>query len=99
MHHVGCDFCWAGAYSWYVSLENVVNYIDSHPELGVTAKFSTPNKYLAELSHEVQKSKIKLAVKTDDFMPYSDHDAAYWTGYYVTRPHFKGFIRKSGRFL
>ena len=32
-------------------------------------------------------------------MPYSDHDAAYWTGYYITNPIFKGYARKSGRYL
>lgn len=38
-------------------------------------------------------------LKTDDFMPYGDNEHSYWTGYFTSRPAFKGFVRDFSRYL
>jgi hypothetical protein len=38
-------------------------------------------------------------VKTDDFIPYASNENSYWTGYFTSRPSFKGFVRDFSRYL
>jgi len=38
-------------------------------------------------------------VKTDDFFPYASDNHAYWTGYFTSRPTFKGTLSKTNTFL
>lgn len=38
-------------------------------------------------------------LKTDDFFPYSDGPHQFWTGFFSSRPAFKGYERLSSGFL
>ncbi len=40
-----------------------------------------------------------LPRKTDDFFPYSSDPHAYWTGYFTSRPTFKGLVRQTSHLL
>ena len=37
--------------------------------------------------------------KLDDFFPYASDPHAYWTGYFTSRPAFKGMIRYGNNIL
>lgn len=32
-------------------------------------------------------------------MPYADYSSSFWTGYFTSRPSFKGFVRDLSRYL
>lgn len=53
-------------------------------------KYSTPSCYLKAL-HDTQ---TKWPTKTDDFFPYATDYHSYWTGFFSSRPTFKGMIRE-----
>lgn len=59
--------------------------------------YSTPSCY----GRAVQKSLAarELPRKSDDFFPYSSDPHAYWTGYFTSRPTFKGLVRQSSNLL
>ena len=45
----------------------------------------------------LNRQGLSYPIKTDDFFPYKED--GYWTGYFTSRPAFKGFVRKTGRYL
>ena len=46
------------------------------------------------------EKKDKWTVKTDDFMPYSNGPhGQYWSGYFTSRPGFKGYVWDSNPVL
>jgi len=50
-------------------MDKLIKYINSNPsKYQVKIQYSTPSIYLAEL----QKQKVALPVKEDDFFPYAD---------------------------
>ncbi|NXF28103.1 MA2B1 mannosidase, partial [Rhodinocichla rosea] len=61
----------------------------------VHALYSTPSCYLREL----HRANLTWPLKTDDFFPYSDGPHQFWTGYFSSRPAFKGYERLSSGFL
>ncbi|KAK4483252.1 hypothetical protein RD792_010436 [Penstemon davidsonii] len=62
----------------------------------VNALYSTPSIY-TDAKHAAHK---KWPLKTGDFFPYADHENAYWTGYFTSRPSLKGYVRSmSGYYL
>ena len=99
LHQIGGDFEWSYPDSKYQSLEIIIDYLNQHPELGVTAQFSTPTEYTKAVFEEVKNNRIHLAEKTDDFFPYRDEPHAYWTGYFTSKPWLKGMIRQASRYL
>uniref|UniRef100_A0A8C3NQF6 Glycoside hydrolase family 38 central domain-containing protein n=1 Tax=Geospiza parvula TaxID=87175 RepID=A0A8C3NQF6_GEOPR len=54
-----------------------------------------PSCYLREL----HRANLTWPLKTDDFFPYSDGPHQFWTGYFSSRPAFKGYERLSSGFL
>ena len=52
--------------------------------------YSTPSCYLKAKN----EAAVSWPVKTDDFFPYSNDPHAYWTGYFTSRPTFKGMVRQ-----
>lgn len=58
--------------------------------------YSTPSCY-----GDAVKSALTEALprKTDDFFPYSSDPHAYWTGYFTSRPTFKGLVRQTSNLL
>jgi len=38
-------------------------------------------------------------MKYDDFFPYADFPHAFWTGYFTSRPAFKGYVRQMSSLL
>ena len=63
---------------------------------GINMFYSTPSCYAKALN---QAGQGDWPIKKDDFMPYSSDAHAYWTGYFTSRPAFKGTVRKTNTFL
>ena len=99
-HQIGGDFEWSSdAESHYEGLEMVIDYFNSHPELGIKAYFSTPSNYTSSVYNEIRQKNTTLDEKTDDFFPYQDIPNAYWTGYYTSKSNQKGMIREASKYL
>jgi len=92
---MGSDFQYENANLWYKNLDKLLNYLAEHPELGIDAFYSTPSIYL----DAVHAANLTWTVKTDDYFPYADGPHAFWTGYFVSRPAVKGYVRDMSSYL
>lgn len=91
---MGTDFRYQYANSWFRQMDKFIHYVnrDGH----VNALYSTPSIY-TDAKYEANE---QWPIKTEDFFPYADHPNAYWTGYFTSRPAFKGYVRMmSGYYL
>lgn len=57
--------------------------------------YSSPSIYLKAL----YDAGITWGVKRDDFFPYAHCSHCYWTGYFTSRPTFKGYVRQNNNLL
>lgn len=58
-------------------------------------QYSTPTMYL----DAIKKENLNYPTKEDDFMPYADCIACYWTGFFTSRVALKGIVKNLGRYL
>uniref|UniRef100_A0A0G4IBA5 Alpha-mannosidase n=1 Tax=Chromera velia CCMP2878 TaxID=1169474 RepID=A0A0G4IBA5_9ALVE len=103
---MGNDFNYKNAYHTFRGMDALIKYINSKPDkFSMTAKYSTPADYLSDLSKEALKLPSKgdfskdLSGERDDFFPYGEHQDAYWTGYFTSRPGIKGLVRSVSALL
>jgi len=101
----GTDFQWENAVSF--SGENFGNYFDyldglidalnADPQKRFNAFYSTAADYVNEQLATIPTLPAFLT----DFFPYSDSLDGHnlWTGYFSSRPAFKGFVRDSSSVL
>ncbi|XP_042500281.1 alpha-mannosidase At3g26720-like isoform X2 [Macadamia integrifolia] len=87
MWTMGTDFRYQYANTWFRQMDKLIHYVNKDGR--VNALYSTPSIY-TDAKYETNES---WPVKTDDFFPYADHENAYWTGYFTSRPAFKGYVR------
>lgn len=74
----------------------IMHYINNHPdEYNITIKFGTPIEHILALNEYTEE--VFYPSKNDDFFPYADKEKCYWTGYFTSKPAFKGFVRYTGR--
>lgn len=94
---MGEDFHYQYAHAWYKNLDKLISYInENYAQNKIRLFYSTPSCY----GEAVTKSlRSDLPWKWDDFFPYSSDPHAYWTGYFTSRPSFKGLVRKSSNLL
>jgi len=90
---MGSDFQYENAREWYENLDVLIAAVNKDGR--VQAQYSTPSKYVEAKN----KEQLQFTVKTDDFFPYADGDHAYWTGYFVSRPALKRYVRTSSALL
>ncbi|XP_023924146.1 alpha-mannosidase At3g26720 [Quercus suber] len=94
MWTMGTDFRFQYANSWFRQMDKFIHYVNEDGR--VNALYSTPSIY----TDAKYATKEKWPLKTEDFFPYADHPNAYWTGYFTSRPAFKGYVRMmSGYYL
>ncbi|KAG8482418.1 hypothetical protein CXB51_024080 [Gossypium anomalum] len=87
MWAMGTDFRYQYANSWFRQMDKFIHYVNQDGR--INALYSTPSIYTdAKYTENVQ-----WPLKTDDFFPYADKPNAYWTGYFTSRPAFKGYVR------
>ncbi|XP_064262483.1 LOW QUALITY PROTEIN: lysosomal alpha-mannosidase-like [Passer domesticus] len=94
---MGSDFHYENANLWFKNLDKLIAHVNARQANGslVHALYSTPSCYLWEL----HRANLTWPLKTDDFFPYSDGPHQFWTGYFSSRPAFKGYERLSSGFL
>ncbi|KAF2364114.1 Glycosyl hydrolase family 38 C-terminal [Trinorchestia longiramus] len=90
---MGNDFNYQNAVTWYKNLDKLIKYVNAGPN-NVTVVYSTPSCYVDAL----HAAEVTWGTKQDDFFPYASDDHAYWTGYFTSRPTFKGLIRQANGF-
>ena len=78
----------------FKNIDKMIKYTN-RIDPGVNLFYSTPSCYLKALNEAGET----WPVKTDDFFPYASDNHAYWTGYFTSRPTFKGTVRKTNTFL
>ncbi|CAI2356868.1 unnamed protein product [Caenorhabditis sp. 36 PRJEB53466] len=92
---MGSDFQYTSANSWYSNLDKLIKYVNEDPSKKVKVIYSSPACY----TKAVQARSPKLSSKHDDFFPYASGKNSYWTGYFTSRPAFKGMIRQASSAL
>ncbi|XP_022132790.1 alpha-mannosidase [Momordica charantia] len=94
MWTMGDDFQYQYAESWFSQMDRFIHYVKKDGR--INALYSTPSLY----TDGKNAANESWPLKTDDFFPYADHEHAYWTGFFTSRPAFKGYIRMlSGYYL
>lgn len=94
MWTMGTDFRYQYAVSWFRQMDKFIHYVNLDGR--VNALYSTPSIY----TDAKYAANEKWPLKTGDFFPYADRENAYWTGYFTSRPGFKGYVRVlSGYYL
>ncbi|GAB6018756.1 hypothetical protein CHUAL_000428 [Chamberlinius hualienensis] len=94
---MGEDFQYQDASMNFVNMDKLIKYINERQKTGslINAFYSTPSCYLLALN----QASATWTVKTDDFMPYASDQNSYWTGYYTSRPTFKGLTKYTNTIL
>ncbi|KAK6267068.1 hypothetical protein QUC31_017905 [Theobroma cacao] len=87
MWTMGTDFRYQYANSWFRQMDKFIHYVNQDGR--VNALYSTPSIY----TDAKYAANEQWPLKTDDFFPYADKLNAYWTGYFTSRPAFKGYVR------
>lgn len=94
MWTMGDDFQYQYAENWFKQMDKLIHHVNKDGR--VNALYSTPSIY-TDAKHATNKS---WPLKTDDYFPYADNAYSYWTGFFTSRPAFKGYIRMlSGYYL
>ncbi|KAK6912903.1 Glycoside hydrolase family 38, N-terminal domain [Dillenia turbinata] len=94
MWAMGTDFRYQYGLSWFRQMDKFIHYVNQDGR--VNALYSTPSIY-TDAKYAANES---WPLKTEDFFPYADRANAYWTGYFTSRPAFKGYVRVlSGYYL
>ncbi|XP_076940855.1 alpha-mannosidase At3g26720-like [Bidens hawaiensis] len=87
MWAMGTDFRYQYAVSWFRQIDKFIHYVNLDGR--VNALYSTPSIY-TDAKYAADET---WPLKTDDFFPYADKVNTYWTGYFTSRPTFKGYVR------
>ncbi len=61
--------------------------------------YSDPDTYTRARAEETASGHVEWETKVDDFFPYSDHQHAFWAGYFTSRPTLKFIERQSAQLL
>lgn len=94
---MGSDFQYENAIPWFKNMDKLISLVNARQANGskVNVLYSTPSCYLSALN----RANLTWPVKMDDFFPYADGPHMFWTGYFTSRPGFKGYERLSNNFL
>ncbi|EFC44042.1 predicted protein [Naegleria gruberi] len=101
----GCDFTFMDASIRFRRIENAMQYINENPQIyPYKVKFSTLGEFFKESKPKEWKDhyaqlknpkNLKFSPIFDrEFMPYSDNDESFWTGFFTSYPILKQSIRK-----
>lgn len=94
---LGDDFRFNEIEEWdqqYENYKKLMSYMENQTDWKITVKFGTLKDYFDIVKKKQTAESIQFSSLSGDFFPYSDHDKAYWTGYFTTRPFDKRFSRE-----
>uniref|UniRef100_A0A915HUZ6 Alpha-mannosidase n=1 Tax=Romanomermis culicivorax TaxID=13658 RepID=A0A915HUZ6_ROMCU len=88
---MGGDFHYSNAYAWFSNLDKLIKHVNARQKKGskVNVFYSTPTCY----ARAITNNSTRFPEKSDDFFPYAGSNHSYWTGYFTSRPTFKGYVR------
>ena len=98
---LGDDFRWESDKEFdlqYVNYKQIMDYINTHPELNAEVTWGTLSDYFNEV-RSVSSSKSAgdemglFPSLSGDFFTYADRDDHYWSGYFTSRPFWKNLDR------
>ncbi|XP_052766949.1 alpha-mannosidase 2-like isoform X2 [Mya arenaria] len=95
---LGDDFRFNLPEEWdqqYENYKKLMDYMNNQREWKINVKFGTLNDFFKNVRKSEKDKGIQFQSISGDFFPYSDHDSAYWTGYFSTRPFDKRFYRET----
>ncbi|NXI19195.1 MA2B1 mannosidase, partial [Irena cyanogastra] len=90
---MGSDFHYENAHLWFKNLDKLITHANARVRGCPQSPRGVPKPPGPSLTPP------PLPLKTDDFFPYSDGPHQFWTGYFSSRPAFKGYERLSSGFL
>ncbi|KAA3679008.1 alpha-mannosidase II [Paragonimus westermani] len=99
---LGDDFRYLSEKEWELQLDNydqIITYWNSHPQLGIRARFATLSDYFTTLhkrlgSHPGMTPVTKnLPTLSGDLFTYADRNQDYWSGLFTSRPNLKSLVR------
>ncbi|KAK9271505.1 hypothetical protein L1049_001864 [Liquidambar formosana] len=92
---MGTDFRYQYGNSWFRQMDKFIHLCQQ----GWACQCSIFNPLHLYRMQNMQQMNHGLS-KLTDFFPYADKPNAYWTGYFTSRPGFKGYVRMmSGYYL
>lgn len=95
---LGDDFRYNKLEEWdqqYENYQKLMTYMNSMKDWKINVKFGTVSDFFTALHKSEKANDLDFPYLSGDFFPYSDHDSAYWTGYFTTRPFDKRFSRET----
>ncbi|KAI8490965.1 mannose metabolic process [Branchiostoma belcheri] len=101
MWTMGSDFQYQAAHTWFKNMDKLIAHTNSMENTKVNLLYSSPSCYVY---HKNNASAAPPVVKfahnnTADFFPYADQPHAFWSGYFTSRPAFKGYVRRCNNLL
>jgi lysosomal alpha-mannosidase len=90
---MGDDFQYENAEQNFRNMDNGIKLVRNMTNYRIF--YSTPACY----TKAVLAAGVNWTNKTADFFPYGSDSNAYWTGYFTSKPAFKGLIRQSSNIL
>jgi len=93
-HTLGGDFAFQDGHEDFKNYDQLIRYINQHPEYNANVAYTTPYDYTKVINNK----NVNFPCKYDDFFPYADNTNAFWTGYFTSRVSIKGAVRKFGKF-
>ncbi|XP_078577239.1 lysosomal alpha-mannosidase-like isoform X1 [Branchiostoma floridae x Branchiostoma japonicum] len=102
MWTMGSDFQYQAAHTWFKNMDKLITHTNSMADKHkVNLLYSSPSCYIY---HKNKASATPPGVKfahnnTADFFPYADQPHAFWSGYFTSRPAFKGYVRRCNNLL
>ncbi len=95
---MGSDFQYEGADNWFSNLDKIIKHANLDGR--VNAFYSSPEIYAnAKLAEAVNVTWPLFDGDNADFFPYADGPHQFWTGYFVSRPALKRYIRTQSALL
>ncbi|KAE9549197.1 hypothetical protein FO519_007592 [Halicephalobus sp. NKZ332] len=96
IYMLGSDFQYSDANHYFANMDRLMKYVNGYPNFqNMTIHYSNPSCYTKAI---VASNTIKTN-KTYDFFPYANDLHSYWTGYFTSKPSFKGLVRRSSNIL